>query len=305
MKYSLLVFLLIVVQQLKAEFAVVYRDTTDSSRNCYALILPKTSAYKGLIIRDYSSLPDVLTPSPYKFNKLAKEAGYIIMYTVTSDGFPDFFETDRGPALLDSMIQEVVLKYKLPADQIHIGGISASGTRALRFVQYCNMGKSAFDRKLRSVFAVDPPLDLLRFYFSCGRIIGKQDPLADDEEARMVSRRLRFELGDPSQLAENYLRASVFTQSDPKGGMAIHLLNTPLRIYHEPDLDWWAENRNADLYDTNSQDIFGLVRYLEKLEAPVEHIRTSGQGKDRKGNRKPHSWTIVDETELIDWIQAQ
>jgi hypothetical protein len=49
-----------------------------------------------------------------------------------------------------------------------------------------------------------------------------------------------------------------------------------------------------------------LVTCLQYLEhQDIELIETSGKGFDRAGNRHCHSWTIVDEEYLINWILAR
>ncbi|HRE58461.1 MAG TPA: hypothetical protein PLW09_11620 [Candidatus Kapabacteria bacterium] len=42
--------------------------------------------------------------------------------------------------ILDDIVSEVIEKYGIPKMNIFIGGISASGTRALRYAQYCEQG---------------------------------------------------------------------------------------------------------------------------------------------------------------------
>ena len=86
------------------------------------------------------------------------------IFTVTSNRFPELYYFDEKPALLDEIIYEVITGHNIPEHNIFLGGMSASGTRALRFVQYCNQGKSKYNTTVRGVFAVDSPLDLERFY---------------------------------------------------------------------------------------------------------------------------------------------
>ena len=79
---------------------------------------------------------------------------------------------------------------------------------------------------------------------------------------------------------------------------------TPILFFHEPDINWWLENRGASYYDINSFDIANAAAYFKQIgNDDVKVITTSNKGYDRNGNRKCHSWTIVDEEALVKWIQ--
>ncbi len=283
----------------------VYRNPADSTYNCYLTVLPASGVVKGLIVRDYSSLPKVKgnRPYPYKWKKMALENGIAILYTVSSTFFPELCYNDSNLMLMDEMINEVVARHAIPKQNIFIGGISASGARALKYAQFCEMGKSKFDVKIRGVFSVDSPLDLERFYNSVhwNKAKFKEGMLWEAElMTKVFPERMD---GTPQTQLEAYQLRSVYSHTHANGGNAKYLLNTPVIFFHEPDIDWWIEERGATYYDINSFDIAGLYNYLKiKGHRDVELISTSGKGFDRKGIRKCHSWTIVGEEYLIGWI---
>lgn len=282
----------------------VYRNNADSSFNCYLKVFPKTSEIKGLVIRDYSSLPDMNRPARYDFSRLCSEAGLMTLYTVSSPSYPELFCSDASMTLLDEMIAEVVAAHDIPKSNIFIGGISASGTRALRYTQYCEQGKSAGQIHINGVFAVDSPLDLERFYRSVQQHMQyfKKGML---EEAIMMEQVFPtlFD-GSPDTSPEEYVRASVFSHTDPSGGNAHILKSTAMILFHEPDLDWWLNERGCSYYDFNSFDIAAFVVTLKKLgNQEVQLVTTTGKGFDHAGNRNCHSWSIVDEQLLVTWIK--
>jgi hypothetical protein len=279
----------------------VYRNPSNSSFNCYLKLLPESDTIRGLIVRDYSRLFDVTEKSPYRFTDLALEAGFMVLITNTSNQFPELFTSDSTMRLLDEIIQEVVMEHEVPGDNIFIGGMSSSGTRALRFAQYCAQGKS--QTKIRGVFVVDSPLDLERFYnsafyhrknFSGGML----------SEANLILPHFDSLFGgSPKEYYNAYKNSSVFTQSDSLGGNASFLQNTNIIIFHEPDINWWIAERGCSYYDINSYDLAAFTLFLGKLgNTNVELITTTGKGFDTNGNRKPHSWSIVDEEYLLSWI---
>lgn len=286
-------------------FEYVYRDPADSSRNCCLACLPRTRPLRGLIVRDYTRLPDTARKSPYRLHRLAARRGIATIYTATSGPYPELHCDDAGPALLDELICAFVSEKRIPPGNVFVGGISASGTRALRYAQYCAAGKSKLGAPLAGVFAVDAPLDLARFYRSAARIKARGSGML--EEAGLMLRVLPERLGGPPDAApERYAQASVYSFDAADGGQARLLRGTPLVLIHEPDTDWQLEERGADYYDLNSFDIAGFCRLLRSLGAPdLTLITTTGKGFARDGTRKPHSWTIVDEDRLIDWITAR
>ncbi|MBC8883167.1 hypothetical protein H9X57_06400 [Flavobacterium piscinae] len=258
------------------------------------------------MIRDYSALPNFAVPSPHQFTSLCSNEGLMTLYTVSSKNFPEFFTSDETIAVLDEMVYEVVQEHKIPITNIFIGGISASGTRALRYAQYCQQGKSKHGIQIKGVFSVDSPLDLARFYESVHkhRHHFKEGMLWEAELMKPVFEQLFS--GSPTKYEEEFRNASVFSHSDDSGGNAVSLKNVKIILFHEPDIEWWMNERGCSYFDINSYDIVAFTLKLRSLgNKNVELITTTQKGFDRQGNRNCHSWTIVDEVYLTNWITQQ
>lgn len=288
------------------QYKYVFKNSKDSTSNCYLTVLPSSEEIRGLVIRDYSSIPDTSKKTPYKFNKLCLDSGFMIVYTVSSGYFPEFFYNDSTINLLDGMVSEVVQKYNIPRNAIFIGGISASGARALRYAEYCEQGKSKFGIKIRGVFSVDSPLDLERFYNSIEkhRHTFKAGMLW---EAELMTKVFKEKMGgSPAEFPEKYLNVSVFSHRDSLGGNAKFLKNVNVILFHEPDIDWWIQERGSSYYDMNSYDIAALVVKMKELgSTTIDLITTTGKGFEPNGSRNCHSWTIVDENLLINWMLSK
>src|SRR5215210_4307636 len=90
--------------------------------------------------------------------------------------FADAF-TNRELSELIRLISE---KYKLHDPDVIVGGLSAGGAVALGYAEYCASSDASI--RLKGVFAIDPPLDLERIYYSaekmiqynCGGVIRKE-----------------------------------------------------------------------------------------------------------------------------------
>jgi len=300
----LLLFIALSFAAFGQRYEYVYRNAKDHTINCYLKIYPKTDSIKGLIVRDFTTLPDSSKKSPYRFVDLASEAGMMTLITSTSTYFPELYTSDAPMNMLDEMIHEVLEEHNIPKNKVFIGGISASGARALRFAQYCARGAS--DLKIRGVFVVDSPLDLERFYTSASQHKANFTDGMLWEAEHMIPLFDSLFRGGPDEHLEDYRNASVFSHTDPKGGNAHLLKNTDILIFHEPDIDWWITERGCSYYDINSYDLVAFTVFLRSLgNENVDMISTTGKGFNRQGERKPHSWSIVDEGYLMQWILAR
>lgn len=277
-----------------------YQDPADSNGLGYLKVLPEGKPI-GLVVRDFSKLPDMDKPSPYKFQSMLLEAGYICLYTRSSTDFPELYIKDEPMEILELMITAVASEHAIPDSAIFMGGISASGTRALRFAEFCKRTKSKI--QLRGLFIVDSPLDLVRFYKSAkGHAPSFKKGMAE-EAAFMVPKFESWFGAAPNTVLEAYQEASVFSHSKPYKASLNHFINLDIIIYHEPDINWWLEERGASYYDINSFDLVAFTQSMRQLgNSRIKMVSTSGKGFDRAGNRKCHSWTIVDERMLCDWI---
>jgi hypothetical protein len=225
------------------------------------------------------------------------------LFTVTTTLFPELFVKDTVINMLDEIIEEVIVEHEVPRENIFVGGISSSGARAFRFAQYCAQGKSKYKHKVKGVFGVDPPLDLARFYNS---ILQHQQNFKAGmawEAEHMTGVFNEIFKGVPEEYPLDYQNASVFSHGDSLGGNAQYLVDTDIILFHEPDIDWWMEERGCSYFDINSYDVVAFAVKLRELgNEDVEVITTANKGVDAKGNHKCHDWSIVDEEYLIAWI---
>ena len=97
-------------------------------------------------------------------------------------------------------------------------------------------------------------------------------------EGRWVTYLLEKNLGGtPLDSYQNYADYSPYTYSAPGGGNAELLKDIPIRAYHEPDVNWWIENRRKSYYSMNSIDMAGLIYDLKLLGNEQAELVTSYQ----------------------------
>jgi hypothetical protein len=271
----------------------VYRNPNDHTQNFYVLRLPE-GKMKGLLVLNARTLAD-------SANRKANALGVGILSVVPVSSQLDNLMSTGLLDTIDAMIGEVTRKYHIATDKIVIGGMSAAGTGAVRYAQYCAAKLSKQNIQPRGVFGVDPPLDYVRLYNEADRAIQRNFSQDAVEESKMLVKLLTDELkGTPQTSPQAYEKASPFCYAAQDGGNAALLNNFAVRLYTEPDITWWIENRRKDFYDLNCVDNAALINQLRiNGNTKAELVVTHNKGLAKEGH--PHSWSIVDENELLQW----
>ncbi|MCC6243394.1 MAG: hypothetical protein IT353_11170 [Gemmatimonadaceae bacterium] len=208
---------------------------------------------------------------------------------------------------LEDTIVEALKSVSASALPIAIGGFSAGGTDAVLFAERCAARGCSMPHSVRAVFAVDAPLDWYRLWENAMLVLRHQPPGANVAEAQQIRKALTARLGaQPTASSQRYLLASPLATKARSGGNARKLAGLAVRAYTEPDIQWWMENRGLDYYGMNALDAASLIRHLKLLgNTRAELIVTSGRGYRSNGMRHPHSWSIVDQGDLAQWLVRQ
>lgn len=198
-------------------------------------------------------------------------------------------------------LQNIFHENELATDNIYFGGFSSGGNVALLISDFLSQQNSKIAPK--GVFAIDSPIDLLALHKSSKKNIERNFSEISVKESSWIIETLEEQLGNPLKTISNYEKYSVYTSETNNFDNIKNLKTTKLRFYSEPDTLWWKENRMADFDQMNAF-------YLERLSVlfkksnfkQVEYIATQNRGYRANGERHPHSWAIVDQKDLINWM---
>ncbi|HYI78611.1 MAG TPA: hypothetical protein VEW65_13400, partial [Chryseolinea sp.] len=255
-----------------------------------------------ILLPGFGELPQqtLIESDIYKF---ASNAGYLTIIPALGDW--SFFYIDTfSHQKLNQFIAEVFKKYNLNENSFFIGGHSFGGTMAVQYVQRAYLDKSILKRPA-GVFGVDPPLDIERLY-NCMTTTNRPTKNAVSiQEDNYISNRIQQEFKtDPKKNPALFWSISPYAQSDSEHRSLNTLLTIPIRIYNEPDINWYIDNRNIDFYCVNSLDSAAMINWLKSLgNSRAELMITTNKGYRISRNVKhPHSWTIVDGQQLIAWM---
>lgn len=218
------------------------------------------------------------------------------------------FLTDADLGALDAMLHDAIRRVGCPVDRLVLGGFSAGGVGAFRYAEVAVEGRVPGLIRPRALFAVDPPLDVRRWYRGMASIVSRQVDSILLGEATFLCGMLRDLFGGtPEEVPAAYANASAVSADQPLAGNLRHLKDVPVRLYTEPDVAFW-QAYGADLYCLNALDVVYAATELRAMgNTEVELIVTSGKGfrPDLGGMRMPHAWSIVDEADLADWIEKR
>ncbi|MGC4099732.1 hypothetical protein [Ferruginibacter sp.] len=266
----------------------------------YFTLLPKQPS-KGLLVvlGGFSTPSETLIET--NLPKKACDAGYTVvlpfLYRADLVDSTNIFQSR-----LEALIPEVITKYHIPKDKFILGGQSWAGHQAMLYAERAFTPGYHSVIKPDLVFAVDPPLDLKRLYNGYVRTISL-DPAAKNAEAQMITTLFKNTfVGSPEQQPAAYEKASSFYRDAANGGNAKYLTGIPVRLYSDPDINWFITQRNSPVEWTNLADISACIVQLRLLgNKNAEYISCLGKGFLPDGKRHPHAFSMLDADEFVAW----
>lgn len=201
-------------------------------------------------------------------------------------------------------IKEIISSHQLNTDNIYIGGMSIGGNVTLSLTQHLLQQKIL---NIKGAFVVDPPLDLYALYESSIKDVKRKD-FSEERlaEPKWIINYFEDVFGKEDSLLLNIQRVSPFTFKTKHISNISNLKQIDLRLYTEPDKEWWKTNRDTDFESTNTYSIQQLHSTLSQNNwNKVQLIETQNKGYRADGTRHPHSWSIVDINSLTDWISNE
>ncbi|MES1200434.1 MAG: hypothetical protein ABUS57_03185 [Pseudomonadota bacterium] len=209
---------------------------------------------------------------------------------------------------LDALIRHVIERRGYDPSKIVLGGFSAGGTGAFRYALQKLQGEN-LTLLPAALVSVDAPLDYERWCKGMALVVQRTMP--DNPfygECQYLTQMYREMFGGtPQENPSAYWARSILTASKPDGGNAALFKRMPMRFYSEPDMDFFLP-LGMDYASINASDQVSMASIsLAQGNPNVSLVLTSGRGyrADLGGRRLPHSWSIVDEPVLADWIAAR
>lgn len=280
----------------------VFLNKTDSTKNCYTIIYPPKLPWTGciFILPGFGQTAEGVLEQT-DLPKLTAKSGLLTIIPTFQDGVLSFGINSLSQKSFDAIIFDVRQKHKLIDINYYVGGFSIGGSTAIKYAE------NAIKKPL-AVFAIDPPLDLERYYNSSKREIRLSVNKTPDEERIYMIERIEKEMGGtPKNVLKNYYKTSPYSFTDTTQTAIKKIIKLPLRIYSEPDINWWLKENEVDFTGMNVSECSAMINELNRLgNTRAELVITQNKGYRKPDNRKhPHSWSIIDNNELIEWLLKQ
>ena len=231
---------------------------------------------------------------------IAKENNIAVLYM---NYHQKLWLEDDEKQKLASLLQSIFLENKLPIKNIFIGGFSSGGNVSLLISSFL-IEQKEFNLAPKGVFIIDSPIDLVALYKSSEKNLKRKFSETSVQESTWIIETLEKRFGHPSGNLSKYEAYAVFTSQSNNIDKLNSLKNTKIRLYTEPDTLWWKTNRMADYDQMNAYYIKKMYERLKESGFdPIEYIPTVNKGFRANGDRHPHSWSIVDKKELVEWME--
>ena len=286
----------------------VYLNPNDSSKNLYIIIYPPKLPWKGymfLIPGMFQKAHDVLIQT--QLPKFAAQQGILTIIPTFKMGISSFgFDTATQASFLE-ILNDVTAKHKLTDQRFYAGGFSIGGTCVIKYAELAL--KNNYPIKPSVIFAIDAPLDFERDYKNMLREV--RLPHSSEgalEESNYILGRARKEFGgSPSENLSSYHQLSPYSYNDTTQQAIKPLVNLPIRLYTEPDIQWWLKEEAVDYSLMNAFDFAAMTNELIRLgNTKIELITTINKGYRQPGNKRhPHSWSIAEPKDLVTWLLKQ
>jgi hypothetical protein len=279
-----------------------FLDESDKTKSCYTIIYPTKLPLTGYVflIPGFGETAEKVLQQTDLPNKLALN-GILTIIPTFQDGVLSFGTDSLSQQTFNKILKDVTSKHKLIDQKFYVGGFSIGGSCAIKYAENAEIKPTA-------VFAIDPPLDFERYYNSAKRDIRlSKENEANQENSYMIDRLEKETGGNPTTNLTEYYNISPYSFSDTTQSAIKKIVKMPLRIYTEPDINWWLKERSSDLTSMNATDCSAMINELNRLgNQKAELITTQNKGFRKPDNKRhPHSWSIVDNDELINWLLKQ
>ena len=266
----------------------------------FTLWLPDSGEATGLIVFTHSRRDTVSSETLINY---ALKANLGVLYATTDNSVEFFFDKDRLIEV-EQYIHQALTVGNIPQENILYCGMSLEGTRAMKLAIFGKSNLSVYKITPRAIAICDAPLDMVRFHKEMTKAVTLNFSPISASEGSWVSGYLEKNLGGtPEKNLDAYIQYSPYCYLDQGGPNLSKLDDIAIRAYAEPDINWWMENRRKDYYSMNAIDLAALINELNiRGNEEAELIITRNKGYRPDGQRHPHSWSIVDEQELVEWF---
>lgn len=278
----------------------LYLNDGDSTNLYYYQILPEGKPTGVLIILPSGGETTEALLGQIDLHRAAADEGLFVIVPSINWGTENRL---AEISFLDTIFKNVVKQHQVPKDKFIFCGLSNGGMISFKYAISAVKDSSTFIIP-RGIIGLDPPLDFARFYAYCEREIARNASAVGVAEANYMRNVYNDTYGgSPDDFPQQYVEASTFSYGVKDGGNAKYLNDISIRMHSDLNIDYLLNQRKRDLYDWNGADIVAFVNQLKiNGNQDAEVIITQNKGVRADGTIHPHSWSIMDTVDTLEWI---
>ncbi len=282
---------------------VVYSNPKDTLFNYYIAFKPQGEV-KGLLVllTSFGESPQI-TSNETDIHKIANKNGLITVFASLQYGTYTFFIDSLSQSSIDQLLKNLHERYGIINKPIFLGGFSLGGSGVIKYAERANANAGLL--KPKAIFAIDPPLDFERLYYSLEYAVRNSTVPIAKNEADYFIKRIQYEFQSyPEYDKTPFQTISPYSFSDTNQTNIKFLANTPVMLISEPDIIWQMEERDRSLYELNVLDCSLAINSLRLMgNNNAKLVLTANKGyRKLSGKKNPHSWSIADSEETINWL---
>ncbi|MBL0073900.1 MAG: hypothetical protein IPP34_19690 [Bacteroidetes bacterium] len=279
-------------------------DKTDTHSGYYLVIEPeKRDSIKGVLVllAGFGQTPEHTVPE----TKLHLVAYSKNILTVLCAGGNKLYADSITQQKLSIILKDVISRFGVKPTDFVLGGFSAGGMIAMRYTELCKEFPDKFPIQPKGIFTVDSPIDIFTIYEQLEETArNKYSEIAVEEAVRAIAF-IKNDFGVPRENIETYAKLTPFSMNKAYSQNEIFLKDIAVRTYHDVDIAWRIINRNQTVHLSNYEMSAELINRLVLMgNKRAEFMQSFKTGYRSNGQRHPHSWSIVDEKELIFWMEG-
>jgi hypothetical protein len=278
-------------------------NNKDSANDYYLAVRPLSGNIQGVqvLLTSFNSPENILAESKLPNSGYGNDLLTIVV-SLGQSLCADSSTVDR----LNQIIQHVITHYSADTSRFALGGFMYAGNAALRYTELCYENPSRFPVLPKAVFAINCPVDLTGLARWCDAEIKKDYYSGDVGDAKIILDILTKKYGSYTENPAKYIQMSPFSKDVQTAGNEQFLKQVAVRLYFDTDIEWQLQNRRNSYYDTYMPDASEMIkRLLLSGYTVAEFVSSKQPGIRSHGMRTPYAWSVVDETDCIQWIKKK
>jgi hypothetical protein len=231
-----------------------------------------------------------------KSEALKKGFAFLIIAT----GVPvDLYFSEKSLIFVDTLMGHIFNRYRLPDRNIFLLGVLAAGHRALKYIEYCKVGKSLSNPAFRGVVLNESAIDWVRQWYECQKQVRNLQDEARFFEGTMITYLFNEHLkATPVTDIDRYIQFSAYSYFDMQMDKARLFRDLSVRAYTYGDIRCCFPVKGKSIYDCHYPDMSGFINE-QKLAGNRQAELVVFQ------EQSASTWDMVDKEELMDWMLRQ